>query len=217
MQLLNKQEITFARVIRYSGIALVLFSLSVLLIIFLPIIISQVRYLILPPDTNIVIASEEIKVEKIEDKKVIHFENYDFGIIVPKIGTNAAVVSDVDPFNEAEYTQALDRGIAHAKGTPFPGEMGNTFLFAHSAVAFYEASQQNVQFYLLSKVETNDEIFISYKKNIYKYKITEVSIVEQTDVKYLASDYTKSTITLMTCWPAGTNYKRVIVKADLVK
>ena len=56
-----------------------------------------------------------------------------FGIMIPKIGVNAKVVSNVDPFNSLEYLSLLTKGVAHAKGTAYPGSIGNVFLFSHSS------------------------------------------------------------------------------------
>ncbi len=55
-------------------------------------------------------------------------------IIIPKIGAQSGIVSEVDPYNKAEYLKALSGGVAHAKGTALPGELVNIFLFAHSSV-----------------------------------------------------------------------------------
>lgn len=139
----------------------------------------------------------------------------DFGIVIPKISANAKVMANVDPYNAKEYQMALTQGVAQAKGTVFPGQMGNLFIFSHSSVNFYEAVRYNSIFYLLDKLEKGDEIDFYYKKEKFKYVVTEKKLVDPKEVKYLSGAATKKTVTLMTCWPPGTTLKRLIVIAEI--
>lgn len=146
----------------------------------------------------------------------------DFGILIPKIGANSKIVPNVDPFNSGIYQAALTKGVAQAKGSASPNEIGNMFLFSHSSANILEASKYNSVFYLLSKLEKNDEIYIYYKNVKYKYKITDKKIVDAKDVSYLNRQSStinrqSSSLTLMTCWPPGTTYKRLLVIATLSK
>lgn len=138
-----------------------------------------------------------------------------FGIIIPKIRANSKIIANVDPYNEKEYQVALTKGVAHAKGTAFPGQTGNVFIFSHSSENFYEALRYNSIFYLLNKMEKGDEIGIYYKKNKIPYKVVEKKIVDANDVSYLKKNSKKHTLTLMTCWPPGTTLKRLLVIAEL--
>ena len=139
-----------------------------------------------------------------------------FGIVIPKIGANAKVIPDVDWQDSAVYQQALTKGVAHAKGTVFPGEPGNVFLFAHSGVDFYEANRYNAVFYLLSKLSAGDEIYLFHDGHKLAYQVTEQKTVSAESVEYMKGDPNKETLTLMTCWPAGTTYRRLIVLAERV-
>ena len=123
------------------------------------------------------------------------------------------VVKDVDPFNEKEYINALQTGVAHSKTTTTPNKQGNVFLFAHSAVNFYERNMYSVYFYLLGELEKEDEIFVSYEGIIYKYRVQEVKIVNREDIQYLKRSADPDTLVLMTCYPAGTDWKRTVVIA----
>lgn len=141
-----------------------------------------------------------------------------FSIMIPKIGANVAIVANVDPYNETEYQQALTKGVAHAQGTVYPGQPGNTFLFAHSATDWWKATTYNAVFYLLYKLSKGDILYTSYKGTIYAYKVSEVKEVADTDIQYLTTiPGTQKTITLMTCWPPGTTLKRLIVVAEMIQ
>ncbi len=139
----------------------------------------------------------------------------EFGIVIPKLGANARIMPNVDPFNSRLYQQALTKGVAHAKGTAMPGEMGNIFLFSHSSVNFYEASRYNSVFYLLTKMEVGDEVDLYYQGVKYTYAVTSKKTVGPTAVQYLKPlDKGREIVTLMTCWPPGTTYKRLLVIAE---
>ncbi|MCR4306159.1 MAG: class E sortase [Candidatus Daviesbacteria bacterium] len=128
---------------------------------------------------------------------------------------NVKIVPNVDPFNVKDYQIALTRGVAHAKGTAFPNGVGNVFLFSHSSVSFYEANRYNSIFYLLDKLAVGDEIDLYYLNSKFEYSVTEKKVVDAADIKYLASSGSGRTVTLMTCWPPGTSFKRLMVIAKL--
>lgn len=140
----------------------------------------------------------------------------DFGIVIPKIGANAKVIADVNPFNSNEYQRALAQGVAHARGSSLPGEPGNVFIFSHSSANFYEAGRYNSIFYLLNKLEPGDEIKLYYQGQPLIYRVSETKIVPAGAVNYLKSGSGEQTLTLMTCWPAGTTLKRLLVIAKPV-
>lgn len=140
-----------------------------------------------------------------------------FGIVIPKLNINAKVIKDVDPFDQKSYQLALTKGIAHAKGTKYPGESGNTFIFSHSSENFFEATRYNSVFYLLQKLDLGDKIIAYYNNNKFEYKITEKKIIDAGEVDYLKNKSTEPTLTLMTCWPPGTDLKRLIVRANISK
>ncbi len=186
------------------NIGLVIFSSGLLLffLTFYRVIWQEARYTVTP----------------IFKPKTIKPVDKEFGIVIPKIGANAKIIENVDPFNSKEYQWALTKGVAHASGSAFPGHVGNTFLFAHSSVDWYIANQYNSVFYLLHKLEKGDKIEAYYKKSKYVYEVTEKKFVEASDVSYLyKGNKDTSTLTLMTCWPPGTTYKRLIVQAKISK
>lgn len=136
-----------------------------------------------------------------------------FSIVVPKIGANARILSNIDAANERDYLNALNKGVAHALGTAFPGEGGHIFLFAHSTDYFWNVGSYNAIFYLLNKLEKNDEINIFYKGQRYVYRVISKKVVDPSQVEYLTSKSNKEFLTLQTCWPPGTTLKRLLVFA----
>lgn len=137
----------------------------------------------------------------------------EFGIIIPKINANATIVPNVNSANEDQYLAALKQGVAHAEGTAFPGEGGHIFLFAHSTDYFWNVGTYNAIFYLLYKVQKEDEIDMFYKNQRYVYKVIDTQIVDPTQVEFLTRKSNKEFLTLQTCWPPGTTLKRLLVFA----
>lgn len=150
------------------------------------------------------------------DKDVITPRDAEFGIVIPKINANASVIENVDPYNESEYQLQLTKGVAHAKGTATPPENGSIFLFSHSSVDFYKASRYNSIFYLINKLQPGDDIYLFYDKNKYRYEVRNQTIVDPGDVSYLTDTSNERIVRLMTCWPPGTTFQRLIVEAELI-
>ncbi len=140
----------------------------------------------------------------------------DFSIVIPAIAANAKILPDVNAADQNEYLAALKKGVAHAKGSSFPGENGHIFLFAHSTDYFWNVSNYNAVFYLLYKLKNEDEVNIFYKGKRFAYKVTGSKIVDPSQVEYLTRTSAQEEVTLQTCWPPGTTLKRLLVFAKRV-
>jgi len=189
------------------------------LIQYYPILKSEIKYLIgsvKKQEQEVALTTSKIEEEGKEKTKTIIPVNKEFGIVIPKIGVNMAIIPQVDPFNSKEYQKALTKGIAHVKDTALPDSEGNTVLFAHSSDNFYNANRYNAVFYLLSKLNAGNEIVIVYDSRLYKYSVMEKSIVGPEDIKYMERS-AESKLTLITCWPPGTTLKRLVVVAKEIQ
>lgn len=137
-----------------------------------------------------------------------------FSVLIPKIGANAQVFPNVDPTDEGQYLAALKKGVAHAKGSVFPGLPGATYLFAHSTDAWYDVGRYNAVFYLLKDLTVGDQVVIFFKNKRYNYTVTSSKIVPGSDVSELTNAQTGTErVVLQTCWPPGTTLERLLVTA----
>jgi sortase A len=187
-----------------SGIILLFFGFLIFFLTFYPVVREEIKY-------------QMVTKKNLPKLKEIKPVDENFGIVIPKIAANAKVIANVDPFDEKVYQKALTQGVAHAKGTQLPDQAGNTFIFAHSSADWYTANRYNSVFYLLNKLEKDDDIFIFYQKQKYHFQVIEKKIVDPSEINYLKGDSQNKILTLMTCWPPGTNLKRLILLAKLVK
>lgn len=138
-----------------------------------------------------------------------------FYLTIPKLNIENAVIETNSTNLSPEDT------LGHYKGSNLPGEPGNTFIYGHSVLPwFYNPKNYKTIFSTLDQLETGDEFTISYKNKQLKYKVEGKEVLYPTSVDPLAnwkpSYLNDSTATLMTCWPAGTKTKRLIIKATLV-
>lgn len=178
--------------------------------LYLPFIIAESSYFV---RTKITLPNQ---ISHKKDYNELLPPNKDFAITIPAINVSAPIIQDVDPFNPYDYQRKLSEGIAHAKTSSLPGKGGNTFLFSHSSQNFILATKFNSIFYLLHHLKNSDLVNIWYHNDLFQYQVTASEIVNPDQVQYLNQVRgSGETITLMTCWPPGTNSKRLIVTAKL--
>jgi len=142
--------------------------------------------------------------------------NAEFSIKIPKIKLASPIVKNVDATNEKEYRAALTKGIAHAKGSSFPGTKGVIFLFGHSSDYPWNLTRYNTIFLRLGDLQKNDLVILEKDGKEYKYKVVDKKTVWPNEVKYLSQNG-KTQLILQTCTPIGTPFQRLLVFAEPAK
>jgi LPXTG-site transpeptidase (sortase) family protein len=132
-------------------------------------------------------------------------------IIIPKINVNAPVVFEPS-IEEAKIQKALQNGVVHYGTSPLPGQGGNSVIVGHSSNDWWEPGNYKFVFVLLDKLAAGDTITVQHNSRRYIYTVTEVKVVEPTDVSVLAPT-AEPILTLITCTPPGTSWKRLIIRA----
>lgn len=200
------------RILLFFGLCLVLASAFGLALVAYPIVKSEIKFYLNRDSAGGAVVSLDLGPED-KSSSFIVVRDKEFGLVIPKLGINVSVIPNVDPKNSKEYQKALTKGVAHAKGTSTPDNLGNTFLFAHSSDTFFNVNMYNAIFYLLNKMETNDTFYIAYKNTLYKYLVVEKKVILPNETNYYTSplpNFEKTAI-LMTCWPPATTLKRLVV------
>ena len=82
-------------------------------------------------------------------------------------------------------------------------------------IAGHSGSARISFFRNLNKLTLNDEIFVDYKNDTYKYKVVDIYEIEKTGTAEIIKNKNATTITLITC-KHNTN-KQIIVIAELQK
>lgn len=138
----------------------------------------------------------------------------EFSILIPRIGATAKIYPNVNPEDETEFREVLKSGIAHARGTVFPGIPGNTYLFAHSTDNWWNVGRYNAVFYLLKDLEKGDEVVVFFENRRYNYTVSEKYLADPTEVSLLQYSHgVEEKLVLQTCWPPGTTWKRLFIIA----
>lgn len=149
------------------------------------------------------------------DRIVIPSLNVNAPVVEPTLGLEALKAQDFTTL-EDQIHETLLQGVVHYPGTAEPGEKGNAFLTGHSSNVFWELSSYNTVFALLPKIKVGDDLYVTHNLVEYHYRVVDKKEVQPTDVSALqqGDDYK---LTLVTCTPVGTAFRRLVVTALLVK
>jgi sortase A len=110
----------------------------------------------------------------------------------------------------------LEHSLIHYGGSGLPGQYGTAVIFGHSTLPqFYSPKNYRAIFSLLPTIEKGDDIDITYDGIQYRYIVYDLEVLEPTDLSVLEQQFDNSYITLVTCVPPGTLWKRLNVKAKL--
>ena len=139
-----------------------------------------------------------------------------FSVAIPEIEAYSNVLANVNVSDKDEYQSALQKGIAHARGTYFPGQNGTTFLFSHSTDSPLNFARYNAVFYLLKKLEMGDQIIVFFADKKYVYEVSEKVVADAGDTSWLVPKKESEELILMTCDPPGTTWRRLLVIAKPV-
>lgn len=139
-------------------------------------------------------------------------------VSIPSIGVKAPVVWSQKEEESAIKTD-LENGIIRYPQTAFPGMRGNTFITGHSSYYAWSKSPYKEVLKDIDKVKTGDKIIIEVAlKNSRTVNITytaKSSEIVKPDDPQLFRDFEGYEMTLVSCWPKGTDWKRMMIKADL--
>lgn len=141
-------------------------------------------------------------------------------LIIDRLGIAVPIVWSQST-KEADLQKDLEHGALRYPGTPEPGNIGNSFVTAHSSDYPWKSGIYKKAFSKLGKLEVgNDDIIVVYKKNgefvrQIRFKVTEKAIVKATDMRMIEQKE-KTEMTLVTCWPVGTNLLRLMVKTERI-
>lgn len=112
----------------------------------------------------------------------------------------------------------LKESLIHYSGAALPGEFGNTVIFGHSVLPqFFNPKNYLTIFSTLPTLEKGDWVLVEFDGIEYQYKVYEMVEVKPDDVSILEQRYDGSYLTLVTCVPPGTYWKRLAVRARLEK
>ena len=160
-----------------------------------------------------------------------NYENFDLNtlppgnrLLIPSLDINVPlidipVVDEVD-FAEGNFDAELEQGVVKYPTTPTPDKKnGNTLIFGHTSLERWKKNEYGYIFRNIPKLKAGDEFYIIREGNSYHYKMVERKIVLPKNVEEYYHNFTntdKSYLTLMGCYPIGSNEKRIMIVAERV-
>ena len=147
------------------------------------------------------IIEEPQKVEEVKEQIKI---NYIAVLKIPKINLERGLV---DPNS---YLNNVNHNLEILEGSNMPDQKNSNLI-----IAGHSGSARISFFRNLNKLTLNDEIFVDYKNDTYKYKVVDIYEIEKTGTAEIIKNKNTTTITLITC-KHNTN-KQIIVIAELQK
>lgn len=131
-----------------------------------------------------------------------------YTISIPKLDIKNAVVSTVDT--------DLSKHLVNYFGTAIPSAKGNAVIFGHSTLPqLYNKKDYKTIFSNLYQLSVGDKIIVNSNNVTYTYIIENVVVVDPDNTTVLEQNYDDSFITLVTCTPPGTIWKRLVIKGRI--
>lgn len=133
-----------------------------------------------------------------------------YTLSISRIDIKNAEVSTID--------SDLSKQLVNYGGTSVPPEKGNAVIFGHSTLPqLYDPTNYKTIFANLYKIGLGDFITVNVAGVNYEYKIFNINVVDPKDTSVFQQDFSDSFLTLVTCTPPGTTWKRLIIRAKLEK
>jgi sortase A len=133
-----------------------------------------------------------------------------YSLSIPKLNIKNAVVSTVDT--------DLANHLVNYDGTAIPAGKGNAVVFGHSTLPqLYDAKNYKTVFTYLYELTPGDEIILNVANIVYKYRVENITVVDPNNTSILQQNFDDSYLTLVTCTPPGTIWKRLAVRSRIEK
>ncbi len=134
-------------------------------------------------------------------------------IIIPKIGVNAPLIAGRSAAI-SDILEDLKSGVVLYPGSARPGsKSGKTVILGHSSEHIWRKGNYPTVFNLINKLEKGDEIAVNFGGKAHQYRVEEKFVKTP---KQIQNEIKDPGLYLMSCWPVGTDYKRIVVRATLI-
>ncbi len=132
---------------------------------------------------------------------------YEFSI--PSQGIDKMNVSAVD-FDLSKHL------VQYFSTSKSPIEKGTSVIFGHSTLPqWFDPKNYMAIFAHLHMIKEGEKIVLTVNGQEYSYKVFSVTILDSTNPNIFSQSFDNSYITIVTCTPPGTTWKRLVVRASL--
>lgn len=135
---------------------------------------------------------------------------HEYTISIPKLNIERAKVT--------VGGEDLSKSLVHFLPETEPGEYGHVTIFGHSTLPqLYNKNDYKTIFTYLPELDRQDKIYVEVGDVKYEYEVYDMFVVNPDQVSVLDQKFDNSYLTLITCVPPGTYWKRLVVRAKLTK
>lgn len=131
-----------------------------------------------------------------------------FGLEVPLVFAKSIEIKDMK--------QDLKSGVVVYPGSNPPGQEGKLIVLGHSSPPGWPKIRYDWVFSKLGELEVGDDVLINFDHYQYDFKVTNKIFLEKGEqIPESELNDSKQFLYLVTCWPPGKNFKRLVVEAEL--
>ena len=232
------ETLSFKKWFRILGLGIFILGLIIVLYVLSPLVLWQIYFFPTFASQNItapipksnIVNSDTISTLTPQTKRSIMSKNYidakawfpnfnpsenlgkpkvpSYTLSIPKIRVKDALVSTIDT--------DLEKHLVNYQGTGIPGDFGNAVIFGHSNLPqLYNPKDYKTIFSNIYLLRIGDDIYSTVNGVTYLHKIFNITVVNPDDTSVFTQNYNNSYLTLVTCTPPGTVWKRLVIKARL--
>ena len=139
-----------------------------------------------------------------------------FYIEIPSLALYEKVHANINPNNPEEYQAALETGVAHARNSAFPGQNKLIYIFGHSTNGVWNVEAYNAVFYQIKDLAIGEKIILHLGDEQFTYEVSGQDVVASNEVDFVNNLKEENLLLLQTCWPPGTSWQRLFVRASPV-
>lgn len=136
-------------------------------------------------------------------------------IEIPKINIVAPLVMGSSTNNNI-LTKELDKGVVYYPGSVLPSQQGQIVVLGHSAPSNWPKIKHDWVFSEINNLKNGDKIILHFDRKKYTYTVVKKDVVKiGTEVTMNGFNPEDNILTLISCWPPGKNYERILVQSEL--
>lgn len=140
-------------------------------------------------------------------------------LVIDKLGVSAPIVFGASN-NTDDIYKNLENGVVHYSQTPKPGAGGISIVLGHSSAYPWYKGHYGSVFALLGKLKPGDNFYVQYENGqTFTYSVKQslvFSPFKKDDRLSQIENDSYQSLVLVSCWPVGTNYRRIAVQAEQI-
>jgi len=146
----------------------------------------------------------------------------DARLTIPKIWVDVHIVTlsniPIEKIKKADYDEYLYDGVVKYPYTTDPGQKGNVFIFGHTSYYWWKKNPYGTVFSKIPRLRHGDIMELTWNWKKYKYEIFKKLILSPTQVSWVYKKYKNwEFLTIMGCYPIGSDSQRMVIIAKRVK